>query len=127
MRTGGLIGTAVLLTVALLLTGCETALGPLAAASVGSIVLIKRSPVDLMVSAVTGLDCSIVRLSANRSYCAPAEQPPAPPPYCTRSLAAVDCWTTPNPFGVYQREVADGPQGLTEEQESQRLARWPFR
>lgn len=43
-----------------------------------------------------------------------------PPDYCTRSLAGVNCWNTPNPFGYYQREVADGPWELTPEQERNR-------
>lgn len=122
----GRIRAALVLAAALLLTGCE-AVGPLAAASVGSVVVFKRGPVDIVVSAATGLDCSVVRLSAGRSYCQPPEPPPAPPPYCTRSLAAVNCWDVAYPFGVYQREVADGPRELTTEQDDRRLARWPFR
>ena len=117
-------GLAVILSFAL--CGCEAAVGPLLAVSAGSIVLVKRSPVDVVASAVTGLDCSIVRLADGRSYCKPPEPPPAAPRYCTRSLGRVDCWAMADPFGYPQREVADGP-ALTSEQEGNRTARWPFR
>jgi hypothetical protein len=44
------------------------------------------------------------------------------PAYCTRSLAGVDCWETENPFGYYQRGVADGRWALTPEQERDRTS-----
>jgi hypothetical protein len=108
------------------LCGCD-AVGPLTAASVGTIVVAKRDPADIVVSAVSGRDCSIVRLAIGKSYCAPVEPPPAPPPYCTRSLGVPDCWDGPNPFGYYQRPIADGPSDLNEAQERDRTARWPFK
>lgn len=114
---------AVLLA-ALAAAGCS-AVGPLGAAGVGSVVLFQRDPADIVVSAVTGLDCSVVRLSIGKGYCKPPEPPPEPPAYCTRSLGNVDCWDQPHPFGYYQRGLADGPYELTGQQEWRRAAPWP--
>src|SRR5579875_75229 len=112
--------------VLLALSACE-AVGPLAAASVGSVAVFGRGPADIGVSLVTGRDCSVVRLANGESYCKPVEPPPQGQPYCTRSLGVVDCWETPNPFGYEQRQVADGPAQLTGAQEQNRTARWPFK
>jgi hypothetical protein len=108
------------------LCGCEAAVAPLAVASLVSIATIKRDPADVVVSLVTGLDCSIVRMARGKNYCQAMAPPPSPPRYCTHSLAGIDCWDSPNPFGYPQREVADGPDTLTEQQEANRTARWPF-
>lgn len=107
------------------LGGCADTAGPLAAVGIGSIVVAGRTPVDIAVSAAVGRDCSVVRLDAGKSYCKPVEPPPPPPAFCTRSLAAVDCWEGPSPFGYYQRGLADGPSDLTAEQERHRSAPWP--
>ena len=106
-------------------SGCD-AVGPLAAASVGSVAVFGRGPMDIITSVVTGHDCSIVRLANGDSYCKPTEPPPPPQPYCTRSLGIVDCWATADPFGYYQRSTADGPTELTATQDANRTARWPF-
>ena len=63
--------------------------------TVGSIAVIQRSPLDAVYSAVTGRDCSIVRMEQGKSYYRPIEPPPEAPPYCTRSLGVVDCWRDP--------------------------------
>lgn len=105
----------------LLLPGCEPlAVG--AAVTAGSVAVIGRTPVDAVVSAATGRDCSVVRLDRGQDYCKAEEAPPAPPPFCTRSLGRVDCWTAPLPG---RRGVADGPAVLTEAQEANRTRRWP--
>ena len=95
------------------------------AANAGSVVTFGRDPADLVVSLLSGRDCSIVRLAQAQSYCKPIEPPPMPPRYCTRSLGVADCWDKPNPFGTYQQSVADGPAELTAAQERNRTARWP--
>lgn len=107
------------------LGGCADTAGPLAAVGIGSIVVAGRTPIDIAVSAAVGRDCSVVRLDRGKSYCKPVEPPPPPPAFCTRSLAAVDCWEGPSPFGYYQRGLADGPSDLTAEQERHRSAPWP--
>ncbi|MGI4951358.1 MAG: hypothetical protein ACRYGM_06100 [Janthinobacterium lividum] len=115
---------AVLLASLVQAGGCA-ALGPLGAAGVGSIVLIQRDPADLVVSALTGLDCSVVRAYSGKGYCKAVEPPPEPPAYCTRSLGTADCWEQPDPYGTYQRGIADGPSQLTGQQEWRRAAPWP--
>src|SRR3954469_13768489 len=99
-----------------LLPGCEAAgpvAGGLAVTNIGSIMVIGRTVPDAVVSVVTGRDCSAVRLDRGQSYCRPEEPPPAPVPYCTRSLGAVDCWRQPPLAVPLQKGVADGPAGLT--------------
>jgi hypothetical protein len=108
-----------------LLAACDPAsLGAAAAAGVGSVVVIGRTPVDAVVSLASGRDCSVVRLDRGLGYCRPQEPPPAPPPYCTRSLGRVDCWREPPLAIPLQRGVADGPEALTAEQEAHRTRRW---
>ena len=75
---------------------------------------------DSVVSLVTGEDCSIARIGRGEAYCG-RDDPPAPPPLCTRSLGAVDCWTFPPAGYPAYRGVADGPATLTEAQENNRI------
>ncbi|WP_240048319.1 hypothetical protein [Crenalkalicoccus roseus] len=115
-----------LLLLLLPLAGCDaTGLGAAAAVTAGSVAVIGRTPVDAVVSLASGRDCSAVRLDRGLSYCAPREPPPAPPPYCTRSLGRVDCWTQPPLALPYVPGVADGPARLTPAQEAHRTRRWP--
>lgn len=114
-----------LMAVAVALGGCEAAAGPLLAANVASIAVVGRDPAGIVASAVTGKDCNIVRSSQGLSYCAPRERAPNAPRYCTRSLGTVDCWDRPDPFGYYQREVADGPSMLSPDQDADRTSHWP--
>ncbi|MGG5808978.1 hypothetical protein [Falsiroseomonas sp. CW058] len=95
---------------ALAACGLEPALGPVAAVGGASVVLTGRTPVDHVASWATGGDCSIVRLERRESWCAPPPAPPAAPPFCTRSLGAVDCWVTPPLGSGPQRGVADPPR-----------------
>ncbi|MBV8914927.1 MAG: hypothetical protein JOZ05_18050 [Acetobacteraceae bacterium] len=83
-----------------------------------------RGILDMGVSAVSGRDCSIVRLDRGQTYCAPPDGPDRLGPYCTRSLGVVDCWADPGLLPARQQEVADGP-GPTPEQLRYRAARWP--
>ena len=113
-----------LLPLLLLLSGCAKVAPPWIAAEAASVVVFGRGIGDIVVSAVTGQDCSIVRLDRGQTYCAPPEAPPAPPPVCTRSLGVPDCWVNPEAFAVPPRGIADQP-GLTALQEEHRQARWP--
>ena len=114
-----------LLLPALVLVGCDAASEGVAAVTVGSIAIIHRTPVDAVVSLVTGKDCSVVRLEQEKTYCRPMEPPPDPPVYCTHSLGVVNCWTDPGGMSDRPPEVADGPRALTPEQEADRTRRWP--
>ena len=114
------------LLLGLLLCGCQaspveltTVVGGVA---VGSIAVLHRSPFDAVWSLLTGRDCSVVRLDRGETWCREVEPPPAPPPYCTRSLGTVDCWADPK---GKPPEMADGPRRLTPAQEADRLRAWP--
>ncbi|RAI57288.1 hypothetical protein [Roseicella frigidaeris] len=112
----------------LLLPACQAAepvTGLLAAANIGSTMVIGRTVPDAVVSAVSGRDCSAVRLDRGLPYCRPQEAPPAPPAYCTRSLGSVDCWRQPPLALPLPRGVADGRATLTASQEANRTRRWP--
>lgn len=98
------------------LAGCgpavAPALGVYAGVEIASVAVFHRGLGDMVVSAVSGRDCSIVRLDRGLSYCVPA-LPPAAPAYCTHTLGRVECWATlpvgaagvadpPDPAGVAQ-------------------------
>jgi hypothetical protein len=94
-------------------------------ANVASIAAIQRSPADAVYSWWTGRDCSVVRLDEGKTYCRPVEPEPEPPVFCTRSLGSVDCWRDPASMAGHPQGVADGPAGLTAEQERNRTRTWP--
>lgn len=79
-----------------------------------------RTTGDALVSLVTGEDCSIARIGRGEAYCG-RDDPPAPPPLCTRSLGAVDCWTIPPASWPPRPGVADGPSTLSAAQENDRI------
>jgi hypothetical protein len=115
--------------IVLLLTGCgmtpEGLTTVVGGVGVGSIAVIHRSPFDAVWSVLTGKDCSVVRLDQGKTYCRPVEPPPAPPPYCTRSLGVVDCWVDPSKVPGIGPNVADGPRTLNPQQEADRTRGWP--
>jgi hypothetical protein len=117
------------IAVMLLLAGCGATPEQMATigvgVGVGSIAVIQRSPLDALYSAVTGKDCSIVRLEQGKSYCRPVEPPPEPLPYCTLSLAVADCWLDPASLPDRPLDLGDIPHPLTPEQEANRTRRWP--
>jgi hypothetical protein len=52
----------------------------------------------------------VLRLDAGGTFCRDPQAPPDAPPFCTRSLGVVDCWTNPAALnGPPARDVADGP------------------
>lgn len=95
-----------------------------AVAGVASIAIIHRTIPDAVYSAVTGKDCSVVRLDAGKTYCRRPEPEPPAQPFCTRSLGVVDCWKYPASLPDHPRQVADGPS-LNAAQEADRTRRWP--
>ena len=90
---------------ALLLPGCE-ALLPIVAVNGVSVMVTGRAVPDLVVSGLTGRDCSIAYLDGGERYCRP-EAVPVAQPYCTRSLGRVDCWDGPVPGMPPPRPVAE--------------------
>jgi hypothetical protein len=110
----------------LALPACD---GPAAVATAGvnaaSIMVTGRAVPDLLVSAVTGRDCSVVRLDRRMSYWAASEDAPGPAPYCTRSIGSVDCWVTRPAAAPMPPGVVNGPVTLSPAQEADRVGRWP--
>jgi hypothetical protein len=118
--------TLLVLVPPLLMGGCGPETPVVAAATVAvSIPVFHRTPVDMVVSAASGRDCSVVYLDRGERYCRPKEQPPDKPLFCTRSLGVADCWENPAKLPNNPREIADGPRSLTPDQESDRTSRWP--
>ncbi len=113
--------------VALILTGLVAACGPAGPAWLGAeafgVTVFGRGVVDMGVSALTGRDCSIVRLDRGQTYCAAPDRP-ATEPYCTRSLGVADCWTSPALLPAPPPSIADTP-GPSPAQADYRNARWP--
>jgi hypothetical protein len=112
---------------ALLLSGCgpqaPLALGAAVVVSGASIPIFHRTPVDMLVSAASGRDCSVVNLDRGEWYCLPREQLPGTPEFCTRSLGVPDCWEDPSKVPGHPRGIADGPRTLTPDQDKDRT-RW---
>jgi hypothetical protein len=95
-----------------------------AAADVASVMVFGRSMGDIVYSAVSGRDCSVVRLDTNQTYCVPQLGPLPPQQFCTHSLGNVDCWVNPWALNDNPRPLADEPTP-TPLQDAYRTARWP--
>ena len=105
-------------------TGCAaTPAAPLLVAEGAAITVFGRGIVDIGVSAITGRDCSLVRLDRGLTYCAPTDQP-VTEPYCTRTLARVDCWDIRAQPAHLRPGVGDTPPPSAS-QAAWRRAPWP--
>jgi hypothetical protein len=116
------------LAMALLLAGCHPAMTPITAAALGeaaSVTVFGRGSFDMVYSAASGRDCSIVHLDRGDSYCKPREKPPEPPPFCARTLGVADCYAWPEFLPDHPAPVADAP-ALTKEQLKNINQRWGF-
>ena len=102
------------------LAGCAQPTGALLAADAASVVVFGRGIVDIGVSAISGRDCSVVRLDRGLTYCAPRDGP-VPDRYCTRTLGSVDCWAARD---AIRPGVADTPIP-SRTQQNYREAPWP--
>lgn len=98
--------------------------GVLAGVDVVSVVVFGRGVGDIGVSALSGRDCSVVRLERGQTYCAALEAAPGPGLVCTRSLGTVDCWEDPAKLPGQYSSVGDTPPP-TAAQERYRRAPWP--
>jgi hypothetical protein len=92
------------------LGGCwvDPLVGPAAVTNGAFLVVTGKTPLDHVAGWVSGRDCSAVRVERHGPWCVAPPGPPGPPPYCTRSLGAVDCWTA-RPAEAPARGVADPP------------------
>ena len=118
-------GFAALLCLPLAVASCDGPSQALAVGAVaGSVAIFHRTPIDMAYSAWTGKDCSMVNWDRGQPYCKRPEPLPQTPPYCTRSLGVVDCWTDPAAMRNLAPQVADGPRTLTPAQEHNRTAGW---
>ncbi len=108
------------------LTGCQPAVAPavaVGAVEASSVAVFGRGTVDLAYSAVSGRDCSIVRLDQGKSWCKPKEGPPPPARFCTRTLGTAECFADPQNLPDHPSQLADAP-ALTPEQEKNRTKGW---
>jgi hypothetical protein len=115
---------AVFALMLLLQVGGCIGVAAVAGAEATSDMVFGRGIADIGVSAVTGRDCSTVRLDKGLPYCAPRDAGPVVMPYCTRTLGTVMCWKDPEKFVVLPPQVADTPSP-TAEQAKLAAARWP--
>jgi hypothetical protein len=117
-----------LFLLALVLAACHPAATPvvaLAAIEGSSVAVFGRGTIDMAYSAISGRDCSIVRLDKGQSYCKAKEAPPAPPEFCTRTLGVPACFRDPAFLPDHPSPIADGPARLTPAQEKTRTSSWP--
>lgn len=98
--------------------------GALAGVELVSIAVFGRGVGDIGISAVSGRDCSVVRLDRGQTYCAPRDTAPAPDVFCTRSLGTADCWEDPAKLPGRYSGVGDTPPS-TAAQDRYRSAPWP--
>ncbi len=116
---------AICLMLILGVSGCSpTPWGVLAGVEVVSVVVFGRGVGDIGVSALSGRDCSVVRLDRGLTYCATREAAQAPGQFCTRSLGTVDCWEDPGNLPGRYSGVGDTPSPMAA-QERYRRAPWP--
>jgi hypothetical protein len=83
-------------------------------------MLTGRAVPDILVSGVSGRDCSVAYLDAGERYCR-SEPEPVAQPRCTRSLGSVDCWVGPLPGNPPPRDVGDAKPGMPAEPWPERL------
>jgi len=110
------------------LAACHPAAAPavvLGAAEAGSVAVFGRGGFDMAYSAMSGRDCSIVRLDKGQSYCRKKDAPPPPPRFCTRTLGTPECFADPALLPDHPAPLADGPSLLSPAQEKNRISDWP--
>jgi hypothetical protein len=93
------IGRAAALMLCLMAGGCVAAIGA------GTVAATDKTPVDHLVSLVTGKDCSVVRQNRGLTYCAEDEVTPPVTVHCYPTLGEVSCYAEPDPFPGGQREL----------------------
>lgn len=102
---------AVLVLLLMLLTGCVPLFGIVAApvGAIGTTVVSGKTPLDHVLSLVSGKDCSLRRRRQGLTYCLEDEPPPPAGIVCYRTLGDVACYDRPDPFSSRQRAVVEDP------------------
>lgn len=88
---------------------------------VGTVVLLSACSPEYLARKISGRECSAGYLAEGDDWCAPVERAPPPQPYCTTSWNGVDCWARPDATPNMAAETYEGPRGLTQEQNANRL------
>lgn len=103
-----------ILLIPLLASGCVAGVSMAAAPAmaVGTTAASGKTPVDHLVSLISGKNCSIRRNQQGLTYC--LEDEPAVPVrvVCYRTLGDVSCYDRPDPFNGHQQPIA-GDLGVT--------------
>ena len=93
------IGVAGAVMFCLMSGGCVAAIGA------GTVAATNKTPIDHLVSLVSGKDCSVVRQHRGLTYCVEDEVTPAVRVHCYPTLGEVSCYAAPDPFPGGQREL----------------------
>jgi len=91
------------LAAALLTAGCgNPASFYVLSAATSSFINSDKLPTDHLAEAITGLDCSTVRMINDNGPLCRRENPIViePPLYCYRTLGSIDCYREPDPFNA---------------------------
>jgi hypothetical protein len=92
-------GFAASLMLCLFAGGCVAAIGA------GTVAATDKTPVDHLVSLVTGKDCSIVRRDRGLTYCVEDDVTPPVRVHCYPTLGEATCYAAPDPFPGGQRKL----------------------
>lgn len=93
------IGLVAAVMLCLMAGGCAAAIGA------GTVAATDKTPVDHLVSLVTGKDCSVIRQNRGLTYCVEDEVTPLVGVHCYPTLGEVSCYAEPDPFPGGQREL----------------------
>lgn len=108
----GMRAWAMLTVAAAMLGGCALPPALVATSAVAestSMTATKKTVIDHVVSNAVGEDCSLVQLEEKGTYCQEKITVVRPPVYCTKTLAGVDCYDRPDPYGNGDRPLASPP------------------
>jgi len=99
--------TIAALAVAAMAFGLQACTAISGGASVVSLIATKKTIMDHVVSFATDQDCSTIAFERDLPYCTDpnAPQPVEPVYHCYRSLGAITCYETEDPFANGHREV----------------------
>ena len=82
------------------------------------------SPPDVVASAISGRNCSIVNVDQGKPYCQALDVPTRPMPICTATLGEVaDCWADASVVPAGALALGDAPP-LTAQQQAQAKQGW---